>query len=106
MEKTNISFKKHPRNTGLDAVGNPHSLVDIKVNKKICGQIRPPSWIRGKFWNIALMVMKREPDDNPNCDWRWIFVKKSFDTEESARLFIKENIKSIMKTYTLRFSED
>ena len=45
-----LTFKKHPRETGLAAVGNPHAMVDIKHNKKKL-VILPPRHGRQKIIN-------------------------------------------------------
>jgi hypothetical protein len=33
---------------------------------------------------------------NPNCDWRWIRIKKRFDTEADARTWINDNAGQII----------
>ena len=100
----NITFKKHPRNTGLYAVGHPYQNVDIKINKKCFGIIYAPNWqTEDRKWTIGIMIVETELDDNPNCTWKWIYFKQKFDEESHARQWIQEHIDKIMKRYDLRF---
>jgi hypothetical protein len=103
--KFNISFKKQPKETGLRAVGYTHSSIDIKVNKKRVGLISAPNWQK-KGWTIRISIMKPEPDDNPNCDWKWISVKTAFEDEQSARQWVKDNLKSVAEKFSLHYFED
>jgi len=97
-----IRFKKHPKETGLYAVGHPFSAVDIKVNGESMGIIYPPSWqTEDNRWSIGFTVLKKELDDDLNCKWKWIHIKKRFDTENEAREFVKDNIETINKNYVL-----
>lgn len=107
-EKFNISFKKHPRETGLASVGNSRQSVDIKVNKKVCGMINAPNWqTKDNKWSISI-ILKKEIDiiTDTNCDWVWVNVKIRFDTEEEARQYVKDNLENIAKVRTLHFLED
>ena len=97
-----LSFKKQARETGLRSVGNPVPSVDIKINKKVIGYLSAPTWqTKDNKWGINFSVVKPEPDENPNCKWKWIAVKTRFETENEAREFVKENIEAISKRYTL-----
>lgn len=101
-----LSFKKQPRETGLSAIGYPNSNTLIKVDNKIVGEIFAPTWhSKDDLWHIYFMIKKIEPDDNANCDWKWIFLKKGFETEVEGRNFIKENLDKIAKKYIFHFSE-
>ena len=96
-KKQKFTFKKQPRETGLASVGNPHPDTDIKHNKKLVGYISSPNWSSpDNKWRIRLTVKKSEPDDNPNCDWKWIVLKKTFDTEPEAREFLNANVVEIL----------
>jgi hypothetical protein len=99
-----LSFKKQPRETGLAGVGYPHPNTSIKIDGKKVGEISAPTWMsKDDLWHIMFMVKKSKLDNNPNCDWRWIFLKKGFDTEIEGRNFIKENIMKIAEKYTFHF---
>lgn len=101
-----VTFKKHPKETGLASVGNPYQSVDCKINKKTFGLICAPTWqTKGNKWSIQIMVIKTEPDNNPNCNWKWINFKATFDSPELAREWLQSNIENILNKYTLRFSE-
>jgi len=72
--------------------------IQIKLNKKEVGEISPE-----KPFEIRLAVEKTETvtDNNPNCEWKWISLKKKSETLEEAKIFLNEHIESIMNKYTL-----
>jgi hypothetical protein len=100
-----ITFKKQPKETGLHSIGYPYPNVDIKLDKKTMGYISAPTWQTKNVWNIYLSVKKSEPDDNSNCDWKWVTVKKDFENEIEAREFIKGHIEEIQKKFVFHFTE-
>ena len=102
-----VTFKKHARITGLAGIGYSHPNVDIKINKKIIGEIVGPTWQTpdGK-WGIMFCVMKKEPDDNPNCEWKNIILKARLNNEQDARKFVEEYINQISDRYTFHYRED
>jgi hypothetical protein len=101
-----ITFKKRPRNTRLSAVGHPESDVDIKLDKKIIGWLSAPSWqTEDNKWGIWFHVMKNEPDNNPNCDWKNISLKIRFASEQEARDFIKLNINQISEKFKFKYTD-
>jgi len=74
----------------------------IKYKKNIVGSIdfNTPHRIR-------LMVIKNDinEDGNPNCEWKWISLKKESETLEEAKEFLNENIKSIFTKHKIRQNE-
>lgn len=106
-KKISLTFKKGETPTGLSSVGNSRPNTDIKVNKKKVGMIYSPSWRSEDWvWSVGFMVKKIIPDDNPNCDWKWIWLKKKFDTEPEAREYIKTIIEDVMMKYQFHYQED
>ncbi len=104
-----FTFKKEPRVSGLAAIGNPNPDTQIKLNKKECGRIVGPVWSStDKMWTIRFTVKKTVPDDNPNCDWKWVQFKKKFETEPEAREYITQNAEKILNesSLTLHYFED
>ena len=104
ISKVKLSFKKGGRNTGLYAIGTPYNSTEIKINKKIVGQILPPSWnSNNKGWQVMLMIVKKDimEDGNKNCVWRYITFKKEFEKEELARIWLKDNIDGIMEKWNI-----
>lgn len=101
-----ITFKREPKETGLYAIGNSTPGVNIKYNKKWFGYITPPSW-QHHGWDVSFMVYKDNimEDKNPNCDWKWVYIKQKFETEEEARQYMKDHEKEIT-AMNLRFSEE
>lgn len=104
---TKVTFKKHPALTGLAAVGHTQQSIDCKIKKKMFGTIDAPTWqTKDRKWSVRIMIMKTEPDGNPNCDWKWIACKFRFDDAEQAKQWLQSNIETIQQRYTLRFCED
>lgn len=69
--------------------------------------IIPPSWQSpDRKWTIGFAIEKKEPDDNPNCPWKWIYLKHKTDSEEDARSYAKSIIDTIILNYELHFFED
>jgi hypothetical protein len=80
----------------------------IKIDGKDVGRIAPPSWSsNNKQWVIRLTINKKDinEDGNPNCSWKWVELVKRFDTEESAREYLKENKDKIFGNLDLYYSE-
>lgn len=93
-----ITFKNHPKNTGLYSVGNPDSDIDIKVDKKKIGLILASSW-QQKYWRIQIAIKKPVPDNNPNCDWKWTGFKKQFGESKDAKEFVKKYLLQFLENY-------
>lgn len=101
-----VTFKKQPRLTGRMGVGHPYQIVDCKIKKQTFGVLDAPTWqTKDHKWAVRIMIIKPEPDDNPNCNWKWITFRERHDNEESARAWIQENIDAIRQKYTLRFTD-
>lgn len=99
-----VTFKKQTALSGLAAVGNPYSDVDCKLRKKVFGAIGAPNWqTKDNCWTIRIVIEKPEPDDNPNCSWKWIRFAKRFVDEAEARVWLLQNIDAIQEKYTLHF---
>lgn len=92
-----ITFKKEAKLTGLAAIAHPYQSVDIKVNKKVVGYIAAPNAFTDDLWIVMFRVWKTDNDKKENCSWKWVTLKQKFDTEEEARIFIKENEEKILK---------
>lgn len=54
-------------------------------------------------YKIRLMVIKDDlmEDKTPNCQWKWIELKKKSKTLQEAKDFLNENIDLILMTYKL-----
>jgi hypothetical protein len=88
-----VTFKKESRATGLAGVGHPYPNILIKVDGKVVGYISSPWWqSKDDLWHIHFSVLKTSPEDNPNCDWKWIHIKHATETEPEARQHVLENI--------------
>ena len=101
-----ITFKKEKKPTGLYSVGHPNADTIIKIDGKMAGRITSPTWESETHqWGLMFSVMKNEPDDNPNCNWKNIILKSRFDTEESARDMVPGIVEQLSKKYTFKFFE-
>lgn len=101
-----FTFKMDKPPTGLArVVFNAGS--DIKLDGKCVGRIAAPSW-NSKTYNykIMFMVLKEEPDDNPNCNWKWITLKFCGCNIQECKDFVNEKFAIILQTYPLRKEED
>lgn len=111
-EKFNISFKRDAAITGLAGVGYSKQGSDIKVNKKVVGSIDAPNWqTKDNFFRISLMIIKDDinSDGNPNCPWKRIRLKNTFESDADAREFIKRTLKKAVvedKLFQLHGSDD
>lgn len=103
---TKVTFKKEPKETGLAAVGRPYQASYCKIKGKGFGTLDPPSIRGAHVWTVRVMIMKPEPDGNPNCDWKWLTFKRTHNSDEQARVWLQENIDRIQEIHTLRFAED
>lgn len=70
----------------------------IKLKKTEIGTIEPDAPHK-----IRLQVTKTDinEDGNPNCEWKWITLKKEFSSVDEAKLFLKEKFESITKQFNL-----
>jgi hypothetical protein len=85
-----FTFKKQPRETGLASVGNPYPDTDIKLNKKIVGQIVAPNWAsKDGLWYIRL-TRKKEGG------WLWVQIKQKFESEPEAREWLQTNAEKVI----------
>lgn len=100
MKKATATFKK--QSTAHRYSRTPS--VDIKIKKRVCGIIYAPKWgTEDDHWSISFMVKKTEPEDNPNCDWKWITMNVKFKDESGARDYVKNIIQAISEEYELHF---
>lgn len=91
-----FSFKKEPRETGLASVGNPHPSTVIKLEKKQVGTIIAPNWqTEDGLWGVNLMIK-----NDSSLGWKWMRLKKRFESEPEARTYLKNNFERI-KSYGL-----
>lgn len=58
----------------------------------------------GDGYSIRLMVIKEDvnEDGNPNCEWKWIKLKKQSDTLDDAKEFVNANFQTIISKYKLK----
>lgn len=103
-KKLSVTFKKRKKAAGLASISEGIPSTDVKINKKIVGEIKHPNaWNQFSAIKILLTVKKEKSDNNLNCDWEWITLEEEFEAEEEARLFIKHNISFIAEKYILRY---
>ena len=77
-------------------------MIEIKKNKNLVGCIKSDSQytLQAPF-KIRLMVYKNDimEDNNLNCEWKWIVLKKEFNSIEETKEFLKNNFELINSKY-------
>jgi hypothetical protein len=99
-KKIKFTFKTHKETGSYAWLHKPYHHV--KLNKNDVGSIEPD-----KPYRIRLMVMKKDilEDGNPNCEFKWITLKRESESLDDAKVFLNENIDIIMTKYTIRIYE-
>ncbi len=91
-----LTFKKHPKETGLAGVGRPYRSVDIKHNKQIIGTIHAPNYSTpDNKWSIMIAVLVPSSE---NCPWSWSRCPRHFNNEQEARIGASEYVDQIIKS--------
>ena len=94
--KTKFTFKTaYPTGRYSSFFSNTHH---IKLNKILCGTIGDS--IPHK---IRLQVMKKDinEDSNPNCEWKWITLKKESKTLIEAKEWLNQNFEKINTVFNI-----
>jgi hypothetical protein len=99
-KKIKFTFKTHKETGSYAWLHKPYHK--FLLNKNEVGSIEPD-----KPHKIKLMVMKKDiqEDNNPNCLWRWITLKRESESLQEAKDFLNENIDAILTKYTIRIYE-
>ena len=95
------TFKNHPAETGLRAVGNI-SGADIKVKGKRVGTIIGASSFGG-FKHRIQVAVKAETEKR---GWRWIMPGISFGHRDQAKEWLRENFADIVAGHDLHAFDD
>lgn len=104
---TKVTFKKQPKPKGLAAAGYSERSIDCMINRKTFGTIAAPTWQDSENkWSVSATIVKPAPDNNPNCEWKWIRFKLKHDTAEAAKEWLQNNIDLIRTKYTLWLTQD
>lgn len=96
-----LSFKKHPRETGLRAVGNGNPFVDIKGDGRVVGWISPKNH---NTTHYTIWFHVKHPDDVGG--FYNVSLRNKCDTEQEAREYIKRYWTIIQEKLTLHQLED
>lgn len=97
-----LSFKKHPRSSGLARIGEA-DFIDIKGDKKIVGNIVGNGVGNDNRFRVGLIVK----DLSSNLkSWKWVFFKARFDTEAAARLWVEDKWDVLQAKYEIHQLED
>jgi hypothetical protein len=76
----------------------------IKLNKIECGLIvGSNNYCDIPPYKIRLQVIKSDimEDGNPNCDWKWITLKKESSSIQEAKDFLNDHFESINSKYKI-----
>jgi hypothetical protein len=91
-----FTFKtEHPTGRYRSFFSSNH---ERKLKKKVVGSIGDKS-----PHEIRLRVKKKDlmEDGNPNCEWKWIKLKKESESITEAKEFLNVNFKIINEKYEL-----
>lgn len=116
-KKRKFSFKKYiptgrwrsfeaQNNYGIKLDGKKvGNISEIKLRNDIFGRYEKED--EGKFI-ISFMINKKDPmeDNNPNCSWRWIRLKRRFENSEEAKQFVIDNSEFIQTQFDLYCLEE
>lgn len=89
MANLKFTFKKCIKTGRYRSFEN--DSIDIKVKGRVCGNIAELSHFSpnsGKY-RIGFMV-ERQPTEQDPAPFKWVWIKKLFDTENEARSFVTE----------------
>lgn len=92
---------KTEKKTGLRRICYPPTHF-IKFKKVWVGNISDDFNHRIRF-----MVLKEDKneDGNPNSDFKWITLKKTFNSIQEAKEWLNQNIELIFKTFKIKTNE-
>ena len=78
---------------------NPYHFVKLK--KIVVGEMN------NLTHTIRLKVIKDDinEDNNPNCTWKWITLKRKSSSVADAKEFLKQNYDAIVEKYNLAKDE-
>jgi len=93
---------KTEKSTGNYSAFFPNQNI-IKLNKKQVGEICDKIPYKIRFTVYKKNILE---DRNPNCEWKWITLKKESKTLNEAKQFIKENNDIIQNKYNLYLFDD
>jgi hypothetical protein len=83
------------------------TFCDIKLNGIVVGNIIEIKSIPCTF-RIGFMVTKKDimEDKNPNCEWKWIWIKHKPHTIQDAKDFVTKYSKEIQEQYSLHIRNE
>lgn len=108
--KTATKFRfKMNRPTGEWRVFNT-TFCDIFLDKNLVGGIYEDRLVDFPV-SVRFMVMKNKedlakPNNNTNCEWKWITLKQRYKTFDEAKQYINLNFNIITSSFNLRTYED
>jgi len=79
-----------------------HNINEIKIKGKVVGVIRDE-----KPYKIRLQVIKKDimEDNNANCEWKWITLKKESESLQEAKDFLNKYVSEINNKYKIYLGE-
>lgn len=104
---SSFTFKTTNPSGRFGWLDKPHH--DIKVNKKVVGSIVEPTRDSiNRAFKVKFMIVKKDimEDRNPNCDWKWMTLKKDFTSVDEAKEFVNKYFNEITEKYPLHSSSN
>ena len=95
-----FTFKKTIREGQYRSFEKDHTT--IKLNKKEVGYI---SEVEPGLYRAYFAVKKERTKEDP-APFKWIYIRKVFESEKAAREFIKENNDKIQTNLNLHYFDN
>jgi len=96
-----LSFKKGERATGLTRIAYPNPITAILGDGRQVGSIHPPHFRdSNRTWAVTFYV-KKEPSIAEPASFQNTQMKKRFETEPEARIWIRTNWNLIQQRFDL-----
>lgn len=96
-----LTFRRHPKATGVARVVEPWPCTEIKMGRKVVGILRPPNWHGPPDQWTANFMIRRQPTKEDPRPFTWRRMKHRWDTENQARAWLEQNFTSIRSTHDL-----
>jgi hypothetical protein len=94
-----FTFKKRPQTRWYF-----YNATDIKYSSETVGHITKND--TSKNWIIRLQIPRSlESLEEYSCPWMWFDIKRAFNTEDEARLWLNENREQIIPMLWLESSQ-
>ena len=100
MKPKKFTFKLHPRQTGLAAIGNSLQDCDVKLSGKVVGIIYAPTW-QSKANEYLVRFTVKGGAEGSKIDWKWITLSKRTGSMLEMKEWLNTMFEQIIEKYEL-----